>query len=219
MTPTIFELQQQKAAKEAEILNQTFRYGVDSGTQIAESLGNANQLKRELSETAFKQWVSGRLHDFAHETRRQLKQEYVDLESWYAEQVQKRVVEVEEMLWSSVSSADPALLLQFSSASEERLLDALETARSTQNTAALELILKVAYDKDFDLLISRAIDDNEELEGLFAELSEADKLPDYAPEEKFEMLAREVGSPSDLLIQAGDVLSTEYGIPKRASIY
>jgi hypothetical protein len=214
--PSIWDLQEERNKRQREVLEACFEFGTDSATQIVQNVTHASRMARELTEDAFKAWISGQMHDWAHEHRRELKQMYVDVEAEYQAAVERRVEEIERILWPSVTDADPATILAMSEASEDTLKAMLETAKSTGNTETFELILKVAHDRDLDGVVDVAIRDNEELESLYAELVEAGNVPLYEnPEERFEMLAQEVPSKERLLSDASDKLRLTYGLPSR----
>jgi hypothetical protein len=213
---TVFDLQEERNRKQREVLEACFTFATDSATQIIQQSPIDKEQASTLDDNALRAWLGGQMFDGAHEHRRELQQMYVDVEAWFQTEVEARVEEVEKQLWPSVASADPATILAVSQASEETLKAMLETAKSTGNVPTFELILKTAHDRDFDGIVDIAVRDNEELEGLYSELIEADRVPLYEnPEERFEMLAQEVPDKERLLSDASDKLRLAYGLPSR----
>jgi hypothetical protein len=216
--PTIWDLQEQRAKKQAAAITACFDFATDSATAILTNVTHARQMASELDQNAFRSWVGGLMHDWCHEHRRELRQLYEDAEADYQVGVEKRRQEIEKELWGSVSTVDPGLILEAAKASEEVLLTMLETARTTGNDATFELTLKVASDRDLATVVARALTGSEELEELYAELLECEKVPVYEdPGSRFDVMAADVPSVGELLLKGEDILALEFGLPKRGA--
>ncbi len=214
MPKTVWDLQEEKNRKQREALEGCFRFATDSATTIISKGEISGRAAEVLDPAALKAWLSGQLHDEAHESRRELKQMYEDAEAEFQVAVERRVGQIEAQLWPSVANADPATILAVSQASEEALKSMLQTAKSTGNVETFEVVLKVAHDKDLDGIVDLALRDAEELQDLYGELIAAGSVPLYEnPEERFEMLAEQVPDKQRLLSDASDKLRLAYGLP------